>query len=272
MGITCLLFLPTAPSTAIDLLNERLTDVLDFYECDELWGVTCRSYRDQVDARLRAAAADSEAAVTNYTPKVQYILSLAHVEHALYSMVATTGGRHQSVAGRGESGIVVELDKQFELILSKMKNLWTKRQELGIEGIKYQRGDYVIRIGTMKISARGSPGIWVQAENTQVDLSSQKAFQNLRLLLRKVLQDIAGIAEAEIVTGLHEQSSSTDAMQLDGPSSTVPPAEPSISVTTVLDNQDDWHEYAAVHLPSSRFTRSHEAYQFFRLFRQQGLL
>ncbi|KAJ3158302.1 hypothetical protein HDU86_003011 [Geranomyces michiganensis] len=272
MGITCLLFLQTAPSTAIDLLNERLTDVLDFYECDELWSVTCRAYRDQVDARLRAAAANSEADVASYTPKVQYILSLAHVEHAVFSMVATTGGKHQSMAGRGESGIVVQMDKQFELILAKLKNLWTKRQELGIEGIVYQRGDYIVRIGTVKIGSRGSPGIWVQAENMRVDTCSKEAFQSLRLLLRKVLQDIPGIREAEIVSGLHELSSSTDAMQLDEPAGTGPVAETRISITTLPDNEGDWHEYAAVHLPGNQFTRSHEAYQFFRLFRQHGLL
>ncbi|TPX59332.1 hypothetical protein PhCBS80983_g02514 [Powellomyces hirtus] len=210
-----LLFLPSAPNTVIDYLNERLSDILDFTESDEPWYVSCRSYRDQVDARLRAAA-NSEQAIASYTPKVQYILTMGHVEPSLYSMIATTGGRQQSLAGRGESGIVVELDKQFELILAKLKNLWTKRHDLSIEGVKYERGDYVIRVGQMRTGSHISRGIWVQAEDLGQDVNAAEAFQNLRVLLRRVLEGIPGVRDLELSTGLHEPVPPTnDPMMID---------------------------------------------------------
>lgn len=137
-----LLHLPTAPRSAIDDINSRLTDVLDFTESDEPWQITCRSYRDQVDVRLRKDAESSTATTittdpATYIPKVQYLLTFGHARDKMYSMIATMGARlrrqQQQDVSKGETGIVVEVDRQFEGILGKLKNLWTKRQEITIE-------------------------------------------------------------------------------------------------------------------------------------------
>ncbi|TPX71829.1 hypothetical protein SpCBS45565_g00880 [Spizellomyces sp. 'palustris'] len=298
MGITCLLYLPSAPSTAVDHINERLTDDLDFTELDEPWLVTCRSYRDQVAMRQRAAASSGPRVNHNssYVPKIQYLLTFGHVDK-MFSMVATMGGRRTGEnAGKGETGIVVEVDWDFELILAKLKNLWTKKQEVVVEGIAYEHGDYIIRIGSMRIGGELVRGLFVQAENVKLKGSSSAALPGLRGVLRGALQGIPGISDIELTLALHGRSMRKQASVLDAEGSanklgalkktesmTIPtkrpadaairdPKRPRIQISEADLDGNDWHEYAAVRLREDEFTRAHEAYQFFRLFRQEGFL
>ncbi|KAI8821343.1 uncharacterized protein EV422DRAFT_527800 [Fimicolochytrium jonesii] len=294
MGVTSLVFLPSAPLSLVNPLNNRLTDTFDFTETDETWSLTCRSYRDQVDARLRSASTTSftNPATSSYTPKVQYVLTQAHVE-GVFAMIATVGGRAavpvMDITGGEqwkESGIVIEMDEGYEMILGKLKGLWVRRQEIAIEGIKYERGNYVIRVGSMKSYA--GRGMFIQAEDTNPNTPRAEAFLALRMLLRQVLRGLPGVNDMELSMALHERAVSKGQNRM-GIARYVPP-HTSFRLALVLiyvvfgisgkqandvDGREfdpDWHEYAAVRLPKETFGRAHEAYQFFRLFRQHGLL
>ncbi|KAJ3182927.1 hypothetical protein HDU85_002530 [Gaertneriomyces sp. JEL0708] len=280
MGVTCLIYLPSAATSALDRIAYYLNDQLDLKEKDERWRVSCRSYRDEVAQRLRGAPGDTVA--HSYTPKAMYVLRLGHYSR-LMSMVATVTERRGGAAAfpvdagqnAGETGVVVEVEREFDAIIAKLKNLWSKSQEVSLEGRCFGRPDLVVRTGTLRVSNDPVPGIIIQAEEISGEQHPSAVFSHLGGLLRRILSAIPTVNPVELSNALHIQApvipdrgnpqpfEYADWPAEDPSSGNVPSPEPVIH---------DWHEYAAVRLKEGHFTKSHEAYQFFRLFRQAGLL
>ncbi|KAI9099750.1 mediator complex, subunit Med20 [Phlyctochytrium arcticum] len=201
MGVTCVLYLPSASSTTLEHIDGRLKEDFTFDELEVPWRVTCRAYRDQVALRQESTGSNGSAL---HTPKVQYVLSMGHAKQ-YYSMIATMGARRQQengLARKTETGVVVGVDPSFIEILGKMKNLWALRHEVTIEGVVYQRGRHIIRVGTMQMGGEAIKGLFVQSENIEAGQPTRQTWTELRKLLRGSLEGLPGIVDAELNASL----------------------------------------------------------------------
>ncbi|KAI8877942.1 TATA-binding related factor [Backusella circina FSU 941] len=52
-----------------------------------------------------------------------------------------------------DGSVVVEVEKEMEMILSRLKNLWHLRQSVTIEGTSYEIGDFTLRVANILIGS-----------------------------------------------------------------------------------------------------------------------
>ncbi|KAI8973604.1 mediator complex, subunit Med20 [Mycotypha africana] len=71
--------------------------------------------------------------------KLLYQVSLAQQPKHVYCMV--------------EGSVVIEAEKELELILLRLKNLWQLRQSVTIEGTSYDIGDFTLRVANILLGS-----------------------------------------------------------------------------------------------------------------------
>ncbi|KAJ3278579.1 hypothetical protein HK104_002209 [Borealophlyctis nickersoniae] len=267
MGVTSLTYVRFPPDSALFDLRDRLSKTLGFRETGK-WQVTCRLFYDQKSTTAAIQAGDGLGDgllgfgglppflqdMTVLQSKLLYLLKFEHVHDKVYSFAtepATMG-----------KGVVVEADRDLELLLVKMKNLWTYRQSATVEGFAFELGDFALRVGTVKVGS-ASRGLLIQAEHLRSTGPSSSSIQPLSALIRLAAGgllegDLAGGAAGGggigLVNDFNEEMG--DGMG--------PETEAAVAV--------DFHDYSLASLKPSEFTRKHEAYQIFSLFRQESIL
>ncbi|RKO90635.1 TATA-binding related factor of subunit 20 of mediator complex-domain-containing protein [Blyttiomyces helicus] len=243
--------LPTAPTSASALIQDRLSKVLAYRPVGR-WAIACRFYRDQAAARqahaqgLDSLAPEAVLAAHALRPKALYFLTMDHAVGKAWTMIV------QPCEG-GEDAVVVEVDRELEIVLGKLKNLWTPRQSVKVEGIAFESPEFIVRIGSVAVGST-SRGLLIQAEyRPETTPPSEQHQPRLRALLRTLLKGVPEVSPTEIDSALG-----------------VTVSEPEGTTAEELDAIGT--EYQSVRLPRDRITKSHEAYQFFKLFRTRSIL
>lgn len=52
-----------------------------------------------------------------------------------------------------EGSVVVEAEKELELIVNRLKNLWQLRQSVNLEGTSYEIGDFSLRVANILLGS-----------------------------------------------------------------------------------------------------------------------
>lgn len=95
------------------------------------WSLSFKVFRDNNQNRKQAIALKDS--------KLLCQVSLAQQPGHVYCMV--------------DDSVVVEAEKEMELILSRLKNLWQLRQSVTIEGTSYEIGDFTLRVANILIGS-----------------------------------------------------------------------------------------------------------------------
>ncbi|KAI8366467.1 mediator complex, subunit Med20, partial [Choanephora cucurbitarum] len=93
------------------------------------WSLSFKVFRDN-NSRQQIALKDS---------KLLYQVSLAQQPRNVYCMV--------------DGSVVIEAEKEMEVILSRLKNLWQLRQSVTIEGTSYEIGDFTLRVANILLGS-----------------------------------------------------------------------------------------------------------------------
>ncbi|KAF9100841.1 hypothetical protein BGX29_006214 [Mortierella sp. GBA35] len=60
--------------------------------------------------------------------------------------------------------VLVEVEKDIEALIAKLKNLWVHRQHAQIEGHVYDMGDFIVRAGNILVATTSYKGILIEIE------------------------------------------------------------------------------------------------------------
>lgn len=94
------------------------------------WSLSFKVFRDMSQNNKQIALKDS---------KLLYQVSLAQQPGHVYCMI--------------DGSVVVEAEKEMEIILSRLKNLWQLRQSVTIEGTCYEIGDFTLRVANILLGS-----------------------------------------------------------------------------------------------------------------------
>ncbi|CEP16133.1 hypothetical protein [Parasitella parasitica] len=94
------------------------------------WSLSFKVLRDNNQNNRQMALKDS---------KLLYQVSLAQQPGLVYCMV--------------DGSVVIEAEKEMEIILSRLKNLWQLRQSVTIEGTSYEIGDFTLRVANILLGS-----------------------------------------------------------------------------------------------------------------------
>ncbi|KAG9286597.1 hypothetical protein G9A89_005365 [Geosiphon pyriformis] len=140
MGVTWVMRWQDALGPAsIAVLNDKLAIEFGTRVAKEQYFLQCKMYRDN---NMQLLANTGEAA----PPKFMYTIGTRHGPHLFYTLV---------------DDIIVESERETEMILTKLKNLWGLRQvaliesskEIFLKGYTYPVGDFIVRLGNLNVSA-----------------------------------------------------------------------------------------------------------------------
>ncbi|CAO0794154.1 unnamed protein product [Mucor circinelloides] len=129
MGVTCLVRWKNATGMRdFTFIAEHVTKTLHGKNTGP-WSLSFKVFRDNNQNR-QMALKDS---------KLLYQVSLAQQPGHVYCMV--------------DGSVVVEAEKEMEIILSRLKNLWQLRQSVTIEGTSYEIGDFTLRVANILLGS-----------------------------------------------------------------------------------------------------------------------
>ncbi|KAJ1910436.1 hypothetical protein IWQ60_010658 [Tieghemiomyces parasiticus] len=213
------------------------------------WNISCKLYRE-----VNLAAAEQERlgqplpAGQTKPPPEKFLMFLTD---------STCPARPHAMVNE----TIVHVDREFELIVQKMKNLWSFRQSSQIDGHEFDLGDFSIKAGNI-IVGTSSKGVVVEIEYRPcIDLTS------CRRLLAEFIELL--LPPAARLSFAVTPKPDTSAADQDDPTST----NRSVDVSQLHDRNDVLSpDYARVGLNERYCGPIHSAYQFFTLFRKDGLL
>ncbi|KAI7869169.1 mediator complex, subunit Med20 [Spinellus fusiger] len=130
MGITCLIRWKNATGMRdFNSIAEHVTKSLQGKNMGS-WSVAVKVYRDSNQEMRQVALKDS---------RFLYQVSLVQQPGQVYCMV--------------DGSVVVEAEREMEIVLSRLKNLWQLRQSIVIEGISYEVGDFTLRVANILLGS-----------------------------------------------------------------------------------------------------------------------
>ncbi|ORZ01043.1 mediator complex, subunit Med20 [Syncephalastrum racemosum] len=136
MPVTCLVRWKNATGMRdFTLIAEHVTKSLHGKNMGQ-WGLSFKVYRDVNPALARQQQQQQMAPKDS---KLMYQVSLAQQPGRVYCMV--------------DGSVVVEAEKEIEVILSRLKNLWQLRQNVYIEGVTYEIGDFTLRVANILLGS-----------------------------------------------------------------------------------------------------------------------
>ncbi|KAG0046110.1 hypothetical protein BGZ83_008705 [Gryganskiella cystojenkinii] len=60
--------------------------------------------------------------------------------------------------------VLVEVEKDIEALIAKLKNLWVHRQHAQVDGQVYDLGDFVVRVGNIMVGSTSYKGVLIEIE------------------------------------------------------------------------------------------------------------
>ncbi|KAI7907262.1 mediator complex, subunit Med20 [Cokeromyces recurvatus] len=136
MGITCLVRWKNATGMRdFTYIAEHITKTLHGKNIGP-WSLSFKVFRD-VDSTMNNN--NNARQMTLKDSKLLYQVSLAQQPRHVYCMV--------------EGSVVVEAEKEMEIILPRLKNLWQLRQNVTIEGTSYEIGDFTLRVANILLGS-----------------------------------------------------------------------------------------------------------------------
>ncbi|KAG0375660.1 hypothetical protein BGX24_008795 [Mortierella sp. AD032] len=60
--------------------------------------------------------------------------------------------------------VLVEVEKEVEALIAKLKNLWVHRQHAQVEGTVFDMGDFIVRAGNIMVATTSYKGILIEIE------------------------------------------------------------------------------------------------------------
>ncbi|KAF8944122.1 hypothetical protein BGZ47_004606 [Haplosporangium gracile] len=60
--------------------------------------------------------------------------------------------------------VLVEVEKDIEALIAKLKNLWVHRQHAQVEGYVYDLGDFIVRAGNIMVASTSYKGMLIEIE------------------------------------------------------------------------------------------------------------
>lgn len=105
------------------------------------WSCGFKVYRDTSHAIKRQSQLQIpiQTQPSSKEIKSMYQVSLAQQPGQSYCMV--------------EGSVVVEAEKELELIVNRLKNLWQLRQSVNLEGTSYEIGDFSLRVANILLGS-----------------------------------------------------------------------------------------------------------------------
>ncbi|KAL0083989.1 TATA-binding related factor [Phycomyces blakesleeanus] len=130
MGVTCLVRWKNATGMRdFASIAEHVTKSLQGKNTGP-WSLSVKVHRDVNQIMRQAVVKDS---------RFLYQVALAQQPGQVYCMV--------------DGSVVVEAEKEMEIILSRLKNLWQLRQSVVVEGTSYEIGDFTLRVANILLGS-----------------------------------------------------------------------------------------------------------------------
>ncbi|KAI8384850.1 mediator complex, subunit Med20 [Radiomyces spectabilis] len=130
MGVTCLVRWKNATGMRdFTYIAEHVTKSLQGKNTGP-WSLSFKVYRDASQNTRQLALKDS---------KLLCQVSLGQQSGQVYCMV--------------DGSVVVEAEKEMEVVLSRLKNLWQLRQNVTIEGTSFEIGDFTLRVANILLGS-----------------------------------------------------------------------------------------------------------------------
>ncbi|KAF9916510.1 hypothetical protein BX616_003584 [Lobosporangium transversale] len=67
-------------------------------------------------------------------------------------------------AGSKKKAVLVEVEKDIEALIAKLKNLWVHRQHAQVEGYVFDLGDFIVRAGNIMVASTSYKGMLIEIE------------------------------------------------------------------------------------------------------------
>ncbi|KAF9930038.1 hypothetical protein FBU30_000951 [Linnemannia zychae] len=80
---------------------------------------------------------------------------------------ATPSAVGTPISGEASSkkrAVLVEVEKDIEALIAKLKNLWVHRQHAQVEGYVYDMGDFIVRAGNIMVASTSYKGMLIEIE------------------------------------------------------------------------------------------------------------
>ncbi|KAF9133052.1 hypothetical protein BGW39_010742 [Mortierella sp. 14UC] len=74
------------------------------------------------------------------------------------------GGNAGGDAPPKKRAVLVEVEKDIEALIAKLKNLWVHRQHAQVEGTVFDMGDFIVRAGNIMVATTSYKGILIEIE------------------------------------------------------------------------------------------------------------
>ncbi|KAF9434439.1 hypothetical protein BGZ76_008019 [Entomortierella beljakovae] len=75
---------------------------------------------------------------------------------------ASTGA--ENVSTPKKKAVLVEVEKDIEALIAKLKNLWVHRQHAQVEGYIFDLGDFIVRAGNIMVASTTYKGMLIEIE------------------------------------------------------------------------------------------------------------
>ncbi|KAF9167270.1 hypothetical protein BGX21_000152 [Mortierella sp. AD011] len=70
----------------------------------------------------------------------------------------------ESATNPKKKAVLVEVEKDIEALLAKLKNLWVQRQHAQVEGYVFDLGDFIVRAGNIMVASTSYKGMLIEIE------------------------------------------------------------------------------------------------------------
>ncbi|CAG8443097.1 821_t:CDS:2 [Ambispora leptoticha] len=140
MGVTWVMHWKNASGpNSLAVLTDKLTDFGSVVSPKESYVLQCKMYRNN----RSVTPAQSQQQL-----RFMYTIGTRHGQQLFYTLV---------------DDVVVESERETELIMAKLRNLWEARQNATIESHIFSVGDFVVRLGNMNVNSLYK-GIMIEIE------------------------------------------------------------------------------------------------------------
>lgn len=281
------------------MISYRLHEAF-YFEPKARWNLTCKLYRSGPSEESAGEAATK--VISNDSNKFEPLMCVLKSTHR--------PGKAWCAIFNGTETAVIEASRSgdFEVIISKCKNLWLFRQSVIISGKTYVCGNYKIRGGIMSIGSTPK-GVVLQVRclTSSLDYMSLVIFSTnglttitkaessfcpvddvkseailLKDLLRQILQDVRNLRDSDIIfippetTDPDSEKSKCESNYTLKQPNTERSGTPVSEISEVGDNSTPGDRATTtnhpVHSPSASaidsFWHKHEAYQIFSIIKE----
>ncbi|KAI8604266.1 mediator complex, subunit Med20 [Dissophora ornata] len=162
MGATCLVYWKDANGPqSLTLLSDRL---LRQFHASPIgrWTINWKVFRD------------TSPVSKSGTGKMMHIV---HVQG---------GATARGVPAGSQKAVLVEVEKDIEALIAKLKNLWVHRQHAQVEGHVFDLGDFIVRAGNIMVASTTYKGMLIEIEYLPQSSSATASSAILEELVRLI--------------------------------------------------------------------------------------